>query len=516
MASIDSLPYDLIDIILRQVIVTRNIRTPGDWSLLLRFLAICPSWRAVAKYHICDIGIIEISQDFQVVSLLSNSDDVVRGAIPFTNLRLIEQSGAQTAVRRLVIYDRREEGNSSPVLNLIAISLSLGENPGIAVLRRWYDAMNTRQRIKEGLRLECCAATEQIVSAITNTFPYVTSLRFDVHCAVNTQKQLYAGLLGGYIQQLTAFESHIPELAPRLDDATKLTSLDLDVSGICNNRVQSIYPQMLKSLTLRFGALNLFWSVFHSSKTTDSVQFENLESLSLHGSYSHTYIDEQTEQQNNRACPFKLDLPKLAQLHIEDIYLSREEMKHLLKSPVESVYYRGPASGAVQLCRQSSGVPSDLVLDFKVDSDVLQRRRFIQRTNELFSITRKCKSVYCSLDTSPEHFDYSQLNWTHITHLELQTENAYDETIPAIASFPNLVYLSILRNTFSAGSECEEILWLKCIKDLLPEPAESKIEELVLIFPDFAPVQEFGDVLENLKWYLPKLKTIDIPSFQQA
>ncbi|KAJ1750532.1 hypothetical protein LPJ58_005171, partial [Coemansia sp. RSA 1591] len=260
MTSIDSLPYDIIDIILHQVIVTRNTRTPGDWSLLLQFLAICPSWRAVAKYHVCETGIIEISQDFQVMTLLSNSNGIVRGSVPFTNLRLIEQTGAQSCVRRLVIYDRRKEGNSSPVLNLIAISLSMSECPGISVLRRWYDALNMRQRIKENMRLECGVAMEQIVSALTNTFPFVTSLRFDVHCAYNTQKQLYTGLLSGYIQQLITFESHIPELAPTLDGAIKLTSLDLDVSGVFNNRVQTIYPQMLKSLTLRFGGLNPFWS----------------------------------------------------------------------------------------------------------------------------------------------------------------------------------------------------------------------------------------------------------------
>ncbi|KAJ2428392.1 hypothetical protein GGF47_001370 [Coemansia sp. RSA 2524] len=512
MASIDSLPYDIINIILHQVIVTRNIRTPGDWSLLLQFLAICPSWRAVAKYHVCETGIIEISQDFQVMTLLSNSNGIVRGSVPFTNLRLIEQTGAQSCVRRLVIYDRRKEGNSSPVLNLIAISLSMSECPGISVLRRWYDALNMRQRIKENMRLECGVAMEQIVSALTNTFPFVTSLRFDVHCAYNTQKQLYTGLLSGYIQQLITFESHIPELAPTLDGAIKLTSLDLDVSGVFNNRVQTIYPQMLKSLTLRFGGLNPFWSVFHKSKTADSVQFKNLETLSLYGSYSHTYIDEQTEQQSNRLSSFRLHLPKLAHLHVENIFFTREEMKQLLNCPLERVHYKGPASGALQLCKSYVNVPSNLVLEFTVEQDTSPRQKFIRKSNELFGVLRKVSSVYCSVDTLFGYFDYSELSWTYITHLELQTENGYEDTIPSIALFPTLMYLAIIRNSFSTSNECEETMWLKDIKTLYSEPTESKIEELVLLFLEFAPPQTFRDVLSNLQWYLPMLKTIDIPS----
>ncbi|KAJ2196999.1 hypothetical protein IW144_002645, partial [Coemansia sp. RSA 522] len=133
-------------------------------------------------------------------------------------------------------------------------------------------------------------------------------------------------------------------------------------------------------------------------------------------------------------------------------------------------------------------------------------------SNELFGVLRKVSSVYCSVDTLFGYFDYSELSWTYITHLELQTENGYEDTIPSIALFPTLMYLAIIRNSFSTSNECEETMWLKDIKTLYSEPTESKIEELVLLFLEFAPPQTFRDVLPNLQWYLPMLKTIDIPS----
>ncbi|KAJ2532836.1 hypothetical protein GGH20_000958 [Coemansia sp. RSA 1937] len=187
-------------------------------------------------------------------------------------------------------------------------------------------------------------------------------------------------------------------------------------------------------------------------------------------------------------------------------------MKQLLNCPLERVHYKGPASGALELCKSYVNVPSNLVLEFTVEQDTSPRQKFIRKSNELFGVLRKVSSVYCSVDTLFGYFDYSELSWTYITHLELQTENGYEDTIPSIALFPTLMYLAIIRNSFSTSNECEETMWLKDIKTLYSEPTESKIEELVLLFLEFAPPQTFRDVLPNLQWYLPMLKTIDIPS----
>ncbi|KAJ2325604.1 hypothetical protein IWW51_002702, partial [Coemansia sp. RSA 2702] len=83
--------------------------------------------------------------------------------------------------------------------------------------------------------------------------------------------------------------------------------------------------------------------------------------------------------------------------------------------------------------------------------------------------------------------------------------------IPAVATFSNLVYLSILRVDFGKKEEDEEISWLESIKSLELEPLESRIEELVLLLFDHTPSKDFSNSLENLKGYLPKLKAIEIP-----
>ncbi|KAJ2370085.1 hypothetical protein H4S01_000596 [Coemansia sp. RSA 2610] len=509
MASIDSLPYDLIDVILRQV-VNRSIRTPGDWSLLLRFLAICPSWRAVAKHMVCDTGIIELSQDFRVKALLSNCDNIAQSCIPFTNLRLIEQSGSQTMVRRLIIFDRRTESNSAPVLSLIAISLSLSGCPGISVLRQWYDAMHMRLRIKESLRMAFCATADEIVSTLTNCFPYVTSLKFDVRCAHGTQRSLYTGIIDGYSHQLNELESFIPDLGPQLEGAVNLTSLDLDLTGL-PKVTALIYPQSLKALTLRVGPLNSFWNVLHGTKASGPIKFDNLESLSLLGNNSHINLEQQNERQINNPGSLSLEMPRLLDLHVQDVFLTRTEIVQLLKPSLKRVHCRGPALGAVNLCRHINHMLDELVVEFKLEDDASHRRQFVRYANELFRHSLKAINVYCSLDTLSGQLNYSQLSWKHVTHLELQTGDSYENIIPAVATFSNLVYLSILRVDFGKKEEDEEISWLESIKSLELEPLESRIEELVLLLFDHTPSKDFSNSLENLKGYLPKLKAIEIP-----
>ncbi|KAJ2851095.1 hypothetical protein IWW36_001346 [Coemansia brasiliensis] len=510
MATIDSLPSDTIDAILR-LVINPVIRTPGDWGLLLCYLGICPSWRVVAKHYVCNTGIIELSQDFKIKAALSAPDDISHTMVPFTNLRLIEQGGWQTSVRKLIIYDRRTTNTtpSSAILSMIAISLSLEECPGITILRKFYDAMQMRQRITQSLRSECCEAIEQIISSLINTYPYITSLKYDVQIALSTQKQLYTGVLNGYAQQLKSFVSYIPELALDLAAATQLTVLDLDISSGLANRPPSIYPQSLQKLTLRVGQLYPYWGLFYSDKATDILRFDNLKSLTLYGSQKYSYIDEQTNRGCHKITMGNVEMPQLHTLRIQDVFLARNDIRQLLRSPLTSVQYCGPPSGGILLSKQCVNEFDELVFEFKTDAQT-DFGNFCANTNQLFRISPRSKNVYCSLDSTSGKFPYTGLNWKYVTHMELQTKDSCQDIIPLVSAFPNLVFLLIFRPDFDLFSEREEVDWLKSIKSEEIPPSTSKIEEMVLIFQDNVPGKEFNEAVQNLKLYLPKLQNIDI------
>ncbi|KAI9477550.1 hypothetical protein LPJ79_000281 [Coemansia sp. RSA 1821] len=509
MATIDSLPSDIIDAILRQVI-NPVVRTPGDWALLLKYLGICPSWRAVAKHFVCSTGIIELSQEFEVKSALSTFDDISHTTVPFTNLRLIQQGGWQTSVCKLIIYDRRTTNTSpsSAILSMIAISLSLEECPGIAILRKFYDTIQMRQRITPSLRSECCEAIEQIISSLINTYPYVMSLKYDVQLALSTQKQLYTGVLDGYAKQLKSFVSYVPELALDFSTATQLTVLDLDISGGLAGQLPSIYPQSLQKLTLRAGQIYPYWGLFYSDKT-DTLRFDNLKSLTLCGTQKYAYIDEQISYGCHNITMGNIEMPQLQTLRIQDVFMTRSSIRQLLRSPLTSVQYCGPPAGAILLDKQCENELDELVFEFKPD---LQNdfASFCAHTNRLFRTQSRSKNVYCSLDNTFGEFSYTNLSWKYVTHIELQTVQSYQNIIPLFGAFPNLVYLMICCPCCNLSEEKEEIIWLESIKSEEIPPVSSKVEELVLIFEDYVPTKEFTEAVQNLKLYLPKLKSIDI------
>ncbi|KAJ2163399.1 hypothetical protein GGH15_004482, partial [Coemansia sp. RSA 562] len=141
---------------------------------------------------------------------------------------------------------------------------------------------------------------------------------------------------------------------------------------------------------------------------------------------------------------------------------------------------------------------------------------FVFLANEIFSKTDDIKYVHCEIRAA--NFDDSMLGiyWPYLTHLSLGFTILFEDLFEIVQNVPNLLELNMVIDYHDVNVITEATEFLTNIKKHYPTPSSSKIETLRIVIECATLCSNpccqspFGKAVQNLRWYWPQLKNIDI------
>ncbi|KAJ2123709.1 hypothetical protein IW147_002302 [Coemansia sp. RSA 720] len=213
-----------------------------------------------------------------------------------------------------------------------------------------------------------------------------------------------------------------------------------------------------------------------------------------------------------------LDLvfPKLERLYLENISLTGKDAQAIMGHGLKRFSYVGSIVAASQLCKQPLRNLDTLILVWVEKQYSEEADDFVTLTNEIFNKTDGIEHVHCEIRSA--YYDWSMvgIDWPYLTHLSLGFMISFKELFDMLPKVPNLVFLNVditkcIDHEFAEATEL-----LTNIKKHYPAPSSSKIKTLRLVDENISLRSNscckhtFGGVIENLKWYWPQLRKIDL------
>ncbi|KAJ2547123.1 hypothetical protein IWW35_004744, partial [Coemansia sp. RSA 1878] len=137
---------------------------------------------------------------------------------------------------------------------------------------------------------------------------------------------------------------------------------------------------------------------------------------------------------------------------------------------------------------------------------------FFDTTNSIFSMAKGVRLVQLSLYTVPESIQWKHAQWSHLTRLHLDLTTTLYYLFNMVPMFTGLWELKIGRLRMPTEEECADPdTYLPDLK-LKMRPSASKIKNLLIEFrPQFSP-EYTNKVVAMLRWYMPMLVLVSIPS----
>ncbi|KAJ2566574.1 hypothetical protein GGH12_000728 [Coemansia sp. RSA 1822] len=253
------------------------------------------------------------------------------------------------------------------------------------------------------------------------------------------------------------------------------------------------------------------WDVFCADMKSEAIEFNSLVDLSITGVV-------QVSGANNVMNANDLDLvfPKLERLYLENISLTGKDAEAIMGHGLKRFSYVGSIIAASHLCKQPLRNLDTLILVWVEKQYSEEADDFVTLTNEIFNKTDGIEHVHCEIRSA--YYDWSMvgIDWPYLTHLSLGFMISFKELFDMLPKVPNLVFLNVditkcIDHEFAEATEL-----LTNIKKHYPAPSSSKIKTLRLVDENISLRSNscckhtFGGVIENLKWYWPQLRKIDL------
>ncbi|KAJ2834150.1 hypothetical protein J3B01_004094 [Coemansia erecta] len=437
----------------------------------------------------------------------------------YTNIKLIEKLGLESMVKQLLFSEKQPQVLTINEFDSMGAFISILEAlfqdlPGNGKLtepfNEWFDLEYMDAVSDNQAEGECYAVIKAATDAFINKYPNISSINAVMINPHEFMQKMIVELAVGYDKQLTKFVCAMPATFSYTLLAPNLADLDLRLGCSIDDNLPTIFPQSLRTIQFMLDDQPFNWDVFRVDKKSKTIAFDNLVYLSLTGTIQDS--DAGNEITNN----LNLSFPKLERLFLENISLTTNEAQAMIGHGLKWLYCEGSIIAASQLCKQPLRDLDTLFLIWVEEEYPDEVDDFVFLANEIFNKTDDIKYVHCEIRAA--NFDDSMLGiyWTYLTHLSLGFTILFEDLFEIVQNVPNLLELNMVIDYHDVNVITEATEFLTNIKKHYPTPSSSKIETLRIVIECATLCSNpccqspFGKAVQNLRWYWPQLKNIDI------
>ncbi|KAJ2710906.1 hypothetical protein H4S00_006219, partial [Coemansia sp. D1744] len=375
----------------------------------------------------------------------------------------------------------------------------------------WHELEHTNVEPSDRMKDQCYTAIHETVDILTNRYPNVSCISSTMVKPHEFMQKLILDLAVGYEKQLSKFVCDMPVTYSYTLTAPNLIELDLKLYRCLYQNLPTICPGSLQKINLVLDNMPFSWDMFRIGNEPKPIVFDNLEVLSIRGKYQGRFIDHAIT-----TVDIDIEFPKLERLYLTNSRLTRKEAQIILGHGLKHLHFEGSIIAASQLCEQPLGSLDRLDLVWRQDMYLNEPGNFVTFANRIFNNTDGIEHVHCHISAGYYTWNTDDVDWPYLTHLSLNFMIPFDELLDMLQKVPNLVYLDMAITGWIDNEYAETTELFASIKKHYPEPSSSKIKTLHLV--DQRTIQRreaycqlpFVGAIENLKWYWPQLKTIDI------
>ncbi|KAJ2531977.1 hypothetical protein IWW43_003444 [Coemansia sp. RSA 1935] len=375
----------------------------------------------------------------------------------------------------------------------------------------WFELEYIDETPDSLLMRQCHDASKAVADALINRYPNVSSISTTMLYPHEFFQKLIVELVVGYDKQLTKYVNDMPTAFPYTLTAPKLVELDLTFYCVSEYDLPTICPRSPRKIRIDLDQIPFSWDMFRVGNVSETIVFDNLVDLSITDVYEDSDAGNMTIANN-----LDLEFPKLERLHTNNSSLTRKVAQAMMSHGLKWLHCEGSIISASQLCKQPLGTLDTLILVWVGEVYSEEFDDFVPLTNEIFNKTSGIEFVRCEISKINISEIMDRVDWPYLTHLMLGFNIPFNVLLDMLPKVPNLVHLEIDICGCDKNVLDETTELLTNIKEHYPIPSSSKIETLCLNISHsimrwkFCNKMSFGGVFENLKWYLPQLKTIDI------
>ncbi|KAJ2500361.1 hypothetical protein GGH96_002777 [Coemansia sp. RSA 1972] len=340
-------------------------------------------------------------------------------------------------------------------------------------------------------------AIRDLASKLTHILPNVDKLHIEGSYPGSALIMLYRELFHKFNHQLFSINTDAHNAGLPYSTAPKLKHMCITLKDYDLDTHNRIIPPSLTKLNLYFGD-NFEWTAFVAYNW---AAFTNITYLKIE------FVKRQGSPSPKPKLPVykkpKVLFPSLTRLAIRHAPLTMTNCHDLMQSPIQILEYTGPASIANHLCTYA---PSSLnVLRVELE----EAHKHLSSNNDTFYIESNINCVYLELRAQKTKIDMAQTYWPQFTHVRLDISRNHNigATVQAL---PNAVYLHLVFALDDKSEYGKLKLALKKMKRECDGPWVSKIQKLVVEFPNRKPQTSLIRFLSVLKQYLPLVHTVEV------
>ncbi|KAJ2308986.1 hypothetical protein IWW55_000077 [Coemansia sp. RSA 2706] len=499
MAKFSDLHDDIVGYILEEL--TEDVVEDAElWSSSLYLLAICRQWRALARPIVYSTGFIGKYDE----------EDSSEPAPIFSNMELVHITASAGYIKSLAIV----HGDSCSAWNMLSKIVDtllyfrepLPNVKTVSVHSSISDYLSSDYTLAEAET----AAVEDAVNVFTRHIPGTTQLSIvcdRVHLAVH---RFITALFYAYESSLDAFIYNGVPFEGDTRCIFQLHSLFLKFTAPALQPIQ-IDPKMLTTLSLNSFGLNALWNSFSAASSSNSANVEQPDGLpALHNDLGALSLSEQAVKQSAASL-----FPNLTWLILDSPNDNLTVLKHLVRPPLR----RLEMMWTLVDMRNSDitlGFLKKFVIYYSIrtfDNSQIDILPLFAKINALLARAAKVPFVRLMLTGATELLPWHEARWPCLTCLELYGLNTtIDFVFKLLLMLCELKQLKINSLQMPNNEQRTSHNYLRNLRDSLGQPSSAKLEWFTLITRPSFDVDYLDATTKLLKWYLPQLKYVLIPS----
>ncbi|KAJ1729484.1 hypothetical protein LPJ61_003497 [Coemansia biformis] len=500
------LPPDVTMGILRYLI-DEHVESLAEWKQRQRLLAVCSGWRKLALPLVYGNIFIACSDKDGDLSA-DDDDDGINGepldkdparAVFTTNIDLVVKMGFHRNVRGLNLRMDYEMGLlpfMRKVLSLLRI-----------VSPTWDSIVNLHAELlscADMLRAPPPEEAVELASGLATVLHRVDSLYVSAATEDRVCRLFTCTLVTCYASQLVRNSCYI-QIAPKMPQfSNKLSRMVARISDEAEPPTSCVCAGPLRHLHVADTVDDSLWSMFCSGdgqmEPAWNIEFSNLQHLHVMANDSEDAGVLDGEIYHGLAFP-KLSLLKLNFSQAASRLLAHSQLPDRLgKFEVVSI----PA-GCASVWNANLGARERAMLAQVIAED--GAAAFWSMTSLLFGSKGLCGYSQLLVGNSTKMPDPGQLQWTHLTKLEIMPTLQSSYLLRLIPRLNNTKEIIVHSLAFSVPPSEEPVLSNEDKEDVRLEPLNTTISILRLNYRSTAENGEMG--LELIKRLLPRLPAVD-------